>query len=328
MKEKILALLRQTEEYISGQAICEELGVSRTAVWKAVNSLKKEGYTIEAVQNRGYRLVSERDVICDEEILKYMETRWAGRVVEAHERIGYSTNIRAKELGDLGNPHGTLVVADVQENGKGRRGRAWMAPVPGNNIAMSLLLMPKLALNQASMLTLVAAMAVREGIQNVAEVNTQIKWPNDVIINRKKVCGILTEMTMEERDLQYVIIGIGINVHHKSFEGELADKATSLWMETGRRHIRAKLVAEIMKSFEKYYEIFIEKGNLSGLIEEYNACLVAKDQEVWISTPDGRYRGTSRGINEGGALQVEREDGTVESIIGGEVSVRGIYGYV
>lgn len=328
MKERVLSLLRQTEEYISGQSLCEQLGVSRTAVWKAVNALKAEGYQIEAVQNKGYRLIGVPDVLTEEEISSQLETVWAGRRVEAHARISYSTNLRAKQLADSGAPHGTLVVADVQEGGKGRRGRGWLAPLPGTNIAMSLLLRPAFAPAQASMLTLVAAMAVRAGIQQISGLDTQIKWPNDVIINRKKVCGILTEMTLEEEYIQCVVVGIGINVHNESFPEELAEKATSLTLESGRRFSRAALTAAVMKSFENSYERFVEDGDLRSLVAEYNACLAAKDQAVCIMAPDGVWEGISRGINAAGALLVEHADGRTEEIVSGEVSVRGIYGYV
>lgn len=328
MKEKILALLRRTTGYISGQELCRQLGVSRTAVWKAVNGLKSEGYEIEAVQNRGYRLVSVPDVLSEKELLEHMDTKWAGRVVEAHARISYSTNLRAKQLGDEGKPQGTLVVADVQENGKGRRGRAWVAPVEGTNIAMSLLLRPEIKPTQASMLTLVAAMAVRDGIAGVSGLEAEIKWPNDIVIHGKKVCGILTEMTLEEADIQYVIVGIGINVHNESFEEELADKATSLLLETGRRFSRAELAAAVMKAFEGYYESFVRDGDLRSLMDSYNSCLAARNQEVYIVTPTETRAGISRGIDAGGSLLVEHEDGTLESVIGGEVSVRGIYGYI
>ena len=161
MKEKILALLRQSNDYISGQNLCEQLNVSRTAVWKAVNALKAEGYQIEAVQNRGYRLTGVPDVLTKEEIMSHLHTCWAGCQVEAHEKITYSTNQRVKQLADQGALEGTLVVADVQEGGKGRRGRAWVAPVPGTNIAMSFLLRPEIDPSRASMMTLIAAMAVR-----------------------------------------------------------------------------------------------------------------------------------------------------------------------
>lgn len=328
MKEKILKLLRQTDDYISGQDLCEHLGVSRTAVWKAVNALKAEGYQIEAVQNKGYRLTGVPDVLTEEEIGSHLDTSWAGCRVEAYERISYSTNLRAKELAGRGAAHGTLVVADVQEGGKGRRGREWVVPPAGTNIAMSLLLRPSLAPSQASMLTLVAALAVRKGIQEITGLEARIKWPNDVIFGRKKVCGILTEMTLEEGEIQCVIVGIGINVNNESFSGDLEEKATSLAMEGGRNYSRAALVAAVMKAFETYYAELLADGDLRNLTAEYNSCLTARNETVCIMAPDGVWEGTSRGINAGGALLVEHADGQIEEIVSGEVSVRGIYGYV
>ena len=329
MKEKILALLRQSNDDISGQNLCEQLNVSRTAVWKAVNALKAEGYQIEAVQNRGYRLTGVPDVLTKEEIMSHLHTRWAGCQVEAHEKITYSTNQRVKQLADQGAPEGTLVVADVQEGGKGRRGRAWVAPVPGTNIAMSFLLRPEIDPSRASMMTLIAAMAVRAAIADVTGMDTKIKWPNDVIVNKKKVCGILTEMTMEEEYIQSVVVGIGINVHNESFPEELKEKATSLLIETGGGHFsRAEITAKVLEHFEEYYEKFIADGDLRRLQEEYNSCLTAIGGKVSILAPEKTWEGISRGINEEGALLVEKEDGSIEKITSGEVSVRGIYGYV
>jgi len=328
MKTEILTLLRQGEEYVSGQQICDRLGVSRTAIWKAVNGLKEEGYVIEAVQNKGYRLISAPDVLTEGEIRSRRLTEWAGCIVEAHERIGYSTNLRAKQLADQGAVHGTLVTADVQEGGKGRRGRPWAAAAPGENIAMSIILRPELAPVQASMLTLITALAVRDEIRALTGICPKIKWPNDVVVNGRKICGILTEMALEAEYIQYLVVGIGINVNNEGFAPELAEKATSLTAETGRRFSRAELICHVLKHFEQYYEVFMRTGDLSALRENYNGSLAGRNQAVRVLAPGQEWEGISRGINETGALLVEHPDGQLEEISAGEVSVRGIYGYI
>ncbi len=339
MKTEILRLLKQNESYISGQQLCDKFGVSRTAVWKAIDQLKKEGYEIEAVRNKGYRLECSPDIMSEAEIRSLMHTEWAGQKIYYYDEID-STNIKARTLGEEGALHGTLVVSDRQVAGKGRRGRTWESP-KGMSIYMTLLLRPEIAPPKASMLTLVMAQSVAEGIEQVttdtsiAEVNSctantaiGIKWPNDIVMNRKKVCGILTEMSTEIDYINYVVIGVGINVNQKVFEGELADKATSLLIESGDMVKRAALIAAIMERFEENYAIFLKTEDLSGIRDAYNHMLVNRGREVRILEPGNEYNAHSAGINKLGELVVTTEDGEEKHIFAGEVSVRGIYGYV
>lgn len=326
MKAEILSLLRERGNYVSGQELCEHFGVSRTAVWKAINQLKKEGYCIQAVQNRGYLLVSEDEVFGQNELESRMDTKWAGHPVNFYETIN-STNLRAKQDADNGAPEGALVVADMQTAGRGRRGRTWSSPA-GLNVYFTLILKPHYAPDKASMVTLVMALAVAEGIRETCGVEAGIKWPNDIVVNGKKVCGILTEMSVERDFIHHVVIGVGINVGLQEFIPELADTATSLQAECERKVPKAALVANIMKAFEKYYESFREKADLSGLLDSYNEMLVNRGREVRVLDPKGEYSGVSRGINEFGELLVELPDGCVENVYAGEVSVRGVYGYV
>lgn len=330
MKEKILALLRGTDGYLSGQEICSVLGVSRTAVWKGVHALQDEGYEIEAVQNRGYRLVSAPDLLTEAELRSHLHTRWAGQSMEAYDHLSYSTSLRLRQLADEGAPHGAIVIADVQEGGRGRRGRSWMTPPPGAAIALSLLLRPDIPPAKASMMTLIAAMAVRDGVEAVTGIRPQIKWPNDLIVNGRKICGILTEMQMslETESVQYLIVGIGVNVNYESFPEELAEKATSLKLETGSRVPRAPLVTESLAAFEDYYDIFISDQSLVRLKENYNSSLTGLGEEIRILAPEGTWTGISEGIDEDGGLCVRHEDGQIEVIRSGEVSVRGSHGYV
>ena len=326
MKAEILSLLRERGSYVSGQELCEHFNVSRTAVWKAVNQLKKEGYCIQAVQNRGYLLVSEDEVFGQNELESRMYTEWAGHPVSFYETIN-STNLRAKLDADNGAPEGALVVADMQTAGRGRRGRTWSSPA-GLNVYFTLILKPRYVPDKASMVTLVMALAVAEGIRETCGVEAGIKWPNDIVVNGKKVCGILTEMSVEKDFIHHVVIGVGINVGLQEFAPELADTATSLQAECGRKVPKAALVANIMKAFEKYYESFREKTDLSDLVDSYNKMLVNRGKTVRVLDPKGEYSGVAEGINELGELLVELPDGHVENVYAGEVSVRGVYGYI
>lgn len=326
MKAKILSILRETDGYISGQQLCERFRVSRTAVWKVMEQLKAEGYQIEAVRNKGYHLEKTPDVMWPAEIESLLDTEWAGRNVLYFSETD-STNTRAKRLGEEGAVHGTLTVAERQTKGKGRRGRRWESP-PGSSIYMSILLRPDVLPDQASMLTLVMAQSVAEAVRSATGLEAFIKWPNDIVVNGKKVCGILTEMSTEMERINYVVIGVGINVNTENFPEELAETATSLYLENGEKQLRARLAAEVLKKFEGYYKLFVESGNLSGMQERYNRLLVNRGREVRVLEPGHEYDGQAIGINETGELLIRIENGKIRKVYAGEVSVRGVYGYV
>ncbi len=326
MKSEILALLRQRGDFVSGQELCERFQVSRTAVWKAVGQLKKEGYEIQAVQNKGYLLTDGGEFFGQNELESRMATRWAGHPLTYYETIG-STNLQAKMDAENGAPQGALVVADMQTAGRGRRGRSWNSP-PGTNVYFTLLLKPDFSPDQAAMLTPVMALAVAEGIRRTCGLTPGIKWPNDVLIGDKKVCGILAELSVEQDFIHYVVIGVGINVGLQEFPPEVAPKAACLQQECGRRVDRAQLVADVMDAFEAYYQVFLESGDLSGLAGQYNSLLVNVDREVKVLDPKGEWSGISHGITPTGELRVERADGVETLVYAGEVSVRGRNGYV
>ena len=325
MKTEILAALRETEGYVSGQELCEKLGVSRTAVWKGIQKLRAEGYQIEAVSNKGYCLAQAPDILNKEELKSLRKTAWAGTEIVYFD-VTDSTNIQAKRLGEEGWPHGTLVVAGRQEAGRGRRGRAWESP-EHSGIFMTILLRPAFLPAQASMLTIVAAMAVAKAVRETYGLAAEIKWPNDIVINGRKICGILTEMNTEIDAINYVVIGIGINVSNEQFGDEAAAIATSIAMEGGRKIRRAALIWAVWEQFEACYESFCVSGDLSGMKQEYDAYLVNRDRQVRILDPKEPFTGIARGIDRHGELMVETEDG-IRLVSSGEVSVRGIYGYV
>ena len=215
----------------------------------------------------------------------------------------------------------------MQTAGKGRRGRNWSSP-KGSGIWMTFILRPQIGPDRASMLTLVSAMAVQKVIEKETGLKAVIKWPNDIVVNGKKVCGMLTEMSAELEWINYVVVGIGINANTKKFPEEIADVATSLSIELGRDITRSNLVAGFGAAFEGYYDRFIKNGDMSDLMDEYNKNLANLDNKVKILDPKGEYTGISKGINKEGELLVTDEDGNERIVRSGEVSVRGIYGYV
>lgn len=326
MKAKILTCLKEAGNYVSGQALCEQFGVSRTAVWKTIRQLQDEGWEIEAVRNRGYRLLDSQDVYNQAALESALHTRWLGKNLIYLDEID-STNTQVRRLADQGAPEGTVVVAEQQNAGKGRRGRSWVGP-KGSGIWMSFLLRPEFAPEAASMLTLVAAMAVADGIREVCRLDCQIKWPNDIVADGKKLCGILTEMSSEMDSIHYVIVGIGINVGIRQFPEEIRETATSLVLCTGESVERAKLVDAVLRGWEHWYEVFLQTMDLEGLQESYNSQLVNMEREVKVLAPGGSYTGISHGINKTGELIVELPDGELRNVMSGEVSVRGVYGYV
>lgn len=335
-KTDILALLRNSEDYVSGQQLCDRFGVTRTAVWKVVNQLKEEGYQIESVSGRGYRLVEEpEDILSQSEIASRLTTKWAGRKIYYYDVTG-STNNDAKRCGEEGDPHGTVVVADIQNAGKGRRGRGWQT-LSGTALAFTILLRPEFPPDKASMITLVMALSVVEAVEEVLEgaqdAVTTIKWPNDIVLNKKKICGMLTEMTMtpEMDEIQYIVVGAGINVNNASpeeFSEEIRKTATSLRIETGRQVNRAGLLEKVLLRFEDNYAVFLETLDLSRLREAYQNHLQGVGNEVRVLDPMGEYTGVSQGINDKGELIVVKENGEKVLVYAGEVSVRGLYGYV
>ncbi|MBD5631618.1 MAG: biotin--[acetyl-CoA-carboxylase] ligase [Clostridia bacterium] len=335
-KTDILALLRNSKDYVSGQQLCDRFGVTRTAVWKVINQLKGEGYQIESVSGKGYRLLEEpEDILSESEIASRLHTKWAGRKVYYYDVTG-STNNDAKRCGEEGDPHGTVVVADIQNAGKGRRGRGWQT-LSGTALAFTILLRPEFAPDKASMITLVMALSVAEAVEEVLEgaenAVTTIKWPNDIVLNKKKICGMLTEMTMtpEMDEIQYIVVGAGINTNNGSaeeFQEEIRRTATSLKIETGRQVSRAELLEKVLLRFEENYAVFLETLDMSGLREAYQNHLQGVGSEVRVLDPAGEYTGISHGINDQGELIVEKENGERVQVYAGEVSVRGLYGYV
>ena len=333
MKEKILRALREHGDgFVSGAFLCSQFGVSRQAVWKNITALKENGYEIESVTNKGYRLLNSPSRLYAPDILSRLPEGCLCQKVECFDTLD-STNTKAKQIAEFGGPEGTLVIAETQTAGKGRRGRNWNSE-PGVGIWMTLLLRPELPPVKVSGITLLSALALTKAIRELYGVQAEIKWPNDVILAKKKICGILTEMSSEENYVHYVVTGIGINANTASFPKEIEETATSIFLQTGKKIDRSELIADMIHIFCSYYEQFVKEQDLSAFVEEYNAVLANRDQEVCVyygmveqSSPENIDRGIARGIDRDGALLVEI-DGRLKRIVSGEVSVRGVYGYV
>ena len=257
-------------------------------------------------------------------IADQIHTKWAGKTVH-FARETDSTNLWIKRLAKEGAPEGTLALAEFQSAGRGRLGRSWEVP-EGTSVMMSILLRPKFEPQYAPTLTLVMGMAVAKAVKSLG-FDVSIKWPNDVVVSHKKICGILTEMGVRDGKIDYAVIGVGINVNIKEFPEEMADKATSLYLESGKEFDRSQIPGLVMEAFEEYYEKFAATCDLSGLKEEYESILANYNQPVRVLAKEP-YEGVARGITDGGELLVEKTDGTIVAVSAGEVSVRGLYSYV
>ena len=257
-------------------------------------------------------------------ITDQIHTKWAGKTVH-FARETDSTNLWIKRLAKEGVPEGTLALAEFQSAGRGRLGRSWEVP-EGTSVMMSILLRPKFEPQYAPTLTLVMGMAVAKAVKKLG-FDVSIKWPNDVVVSHKKICGILTEMGVRDGKIDYAVIGVGINVNIREFPEEMADKATSLYLESGREFDRSQIPGLVMEAFEEYYEKFAATCDLSGLKAEYESILANYNQPVRVLAKEP-YEGVARGITDGGELLVEKTDGTIVAVSAGEVSVRGLYSYV
>lgn len=237
-----------------------------------------------------------------------------------------STNTEARRLSIEGAGQGLVVTAEKQTAGKGRRGRGWESPAD-ENLYFSILLRPEFLPEKAPMLTLLMAYSVAKVLQRKGQ-PVHIKWPNDLVMSKKKICGILTEMNLKGSQVEDIIIGVGINVNTMTFPEELQDKATSLRIEMGSEVDREELLGQVLGEFREQYICFLKEQDLSFIKNEYNRILINRNREVMVLEPGKEFRAEALGINEIGELLVKKDDGSIENVFAGEVSVRGIYGYV
>ncbi|MGE4213508.1 MAG: biotin--[acetyl-CoA-carboxylase] ligase [Anaerotignaceae bacterium] len=320
MKNKLLELLKTSGGYLSGENIGTQLGVSRTAVWKYIKALRNEGYNIEAVTNKGYRLMPNDDVLSSMEVKMGLKTKIIGTQVLYFDTVD-STNNKLRLLALEGVPEGTVVIADEQVGGKGRRGHVWSSP-KGTGLWMSVLLKPNITPQEASRITLVAGLSVCQGINALLGINSGIKWPNDIMIDGKKVCGILTEMNAQIDNVEFVVVGMGVNVNTETFPDELREVAVSLRQVTGTKVKRSEVAAVIIRCLEENYKKYTHEGFLAVKADYEKSCITLK-REVKVIAKDG-FNGKAIAINNDGELIVEKADGERVTVLSGEVSVRGV----
>ncbi len=315
MKHRLLELFRNAGgAYLSGGDISKALEVSRTAIWKHIQALKEDGYTFEAVPRRGYRLLSQPDTLSPADILPYLRTRVLGKSIHCFDEVDSTQNVAQRLIRD-GAPEGTLVLAERQTAGRGRLGRHWHSP-KGKGIYMSLVVKPEIPLHLTPHLTLLAAVALNRAIRRVVpEVNPGIKWPNDLLINGKKISGILLESSAENEQLQYIVTGVGIscNLEQSDYPEELVPKATSLLIESGKRIDRARLIAEFLGQLEELYALYYAQG-FSPIRTLWEASAATLGQTVRSSDANGDFEGTAVGLNEWGGLILRMADGTERTI--------------
>lgn len=321
----IKILMKSKQNYVSGEEISNLLGVSRTAVWKRIDLLKKEGFDIEASTKLGYRLGSKEAPYGKLAIQSGIKGSVLGQRLIFFEETD-STNTALKKMANNAAPEGTLALADIQTAGRGRRGKEWIS-LPNMGIWMSVLLRPMLHPSQIQTITLAASIAVVRALDQFGVKGLGIKWPNDILINNKKVCGILTELSAEEDRIEWVILGIGLNVNHKEkdFPDDLKSIATSLrlYCENFKGFTRSQIASSIINELEDVYYTFMKKGS-SWVVEEWKKRNITLGNRVNLITSAGTIQADVIDINPQGQLIVKYDDGTTHEVMSGEISLRDV----
>jgi BirA family biotin operon repressor/biotin-[acetyl-CoA-carboxylase] ligase len=301
---------------VSGEELSRGLGVTRSAVWKHVESLRAAGYAIAAAPHRGYRFGAAPDRLLPDEIRARLGTRLLGREILSFETVD-STNRVALELGARGSPEGAVVFAEEQTRGRGRLGRTWSSP-KGKGLTFSVLLRPVLAIQEVPRLTLTAAVSVAEALREEAGVRAEIRWPNDVLVSGRKICGILTEMNAEPDRVLFVVVGIGLNVNARP--EDLPEGAASLLGETGRAWDRCALAAEVLGRLETHYGQLVS-GRFADLAARWESYSGLTGRRVAASTLRGSVEGEALGIDEEGALWIREDTGLRTKVLSGDVLI-------
>ena len=329
MKQTVLTMLEEAgDRYLSGEAMSRQLGITRAAVWKQVKQLRQSGYEIQAVTNLGYRLAGRPDRLNHEAILAALgDHPWSDQI-QVLETVD-STNSLAKRQATEGAAHGSVYLSDEQTGGRGRQGRGFVSP-RGRGVYLSVLLRPACAPQELSHVTAMAAVAACNAVETVCHVRPKIKWTNDLILGEKKLTGILSELGVEWETgtLEYLVIGIGVNCGQtaEEFPEEIREKATSIFLETGTRPDRNLLAAELIRQLERLsQEVFSEKAQW---IQQYARDCLTIGRQVQVIRGNQIRTGYATGLDENGALLVRYDNGETGVVFSGEVSVRGVNGYI
>lgn len=320
LDEKILGVLRNnTDSYISGEELCKISDISRAAIWKHIEKLREEGYEIEASPHLGYRLIGIPDRLIPGEVRWKLKTKILGKAVISYRKVD-STNTVAYKLAEDGIDEGTVILAEEQAKGKGRHGRNWVSPSRGG-VYMSCILRPKIAPVEIPKITLLVAVAAAKALREMCGLDANIKWPNDILINNRKVCGILTEMKAEQDSVDFIVLGIGINVNTEP--GDLPKGATSLKEEMrhgGRAEgvTRVALVKKVLEKLEEYYSI-LKKDGFKPIIEEWRHLTAMLGSRVRVVLPNRTFEGQAHNVDPDGALVVRLDSGILEKVSSGDI---------
>lgn len=321
VRKKLLdAFTNANEDYVSGQYLADIIGCSRTAVWKHIEEMRKQGFQLEAVKRKGYRIINIPDNVSPDEITLGLKTKFLGQVIHYKESVD-STQKIAHRLAYEDVPEGVVIIAEEQVLGRGRMERKWHSP-KHTGIWMSMILRPKIPLAKAPQLTLITAVAVVQAIEENTGLSPHIKWPNDILINGKKVTGILTEMQAEADRIFSIIIGIGMNVNQEKedFPEEIQEIATSLSIEKGEKISRATLIRSVLSNVERLYLLYLEKG-FSPIKLLWESYAISIGKNIVARTITGSIQGLALGITDDGVLMVEDTLGKTHYIYSADIEL-------
>jgi BirA family biotin operon repressor/biotin-[acetyl-CoA-carboxylase] ligase len=321
-KDQLLLYLKENQgNWVSGELISNNLSVSRSAIWKHIHKLKEEGYTIESAPKKGYFLSKASDPITADEIREGLCTKVFGRKNIICLKETDSTNTRAKELAAQGAPEGTLVIAEKQTKGRGRKGRNWFSP-PGGGIYFSLILRPAMPPGETPRITLMTAVVLAETLISLVKLNLRIKWPNDILVNRKKLAGILTEISADMDAVNYIIVGLGLNVNNlfENSPQDIKKKATSILIETGNRVPRIKFIQNYLKLYEQYYDMF-KKNDFEPIMNRWRELADIIGKQIRVDVIGKTHIGEVMDVDNDGVLILKDDQGRLQRIFSGDVTL-------
>jgi len=318
-KEKILNLLRSSRTaFLSGEELARKCGISRTMVWKHIKTLERDGFVIEAVPSQGYRITAVPDLLRQNDISTGLKTKLIGKHLHLFTETE-STNTLAMEMASAGALEGTVVIAELQTQGKGRLGRKWVSPK--GNLYLSVILRPQIPMHRAPLVTLMGAVATASAIRTACELKAGIKWPNDILISGKKVCGLLSEMSAEQDRIRHLVLGIGVDVNMKLGElpADIRSLTTTLAKEAGAAINRTALLQQVLRDLEHWYRKFLE--NDSDILEEWKKLNETVGKRVAVGGAGEAVEGLAQGIDHEGRLLLRLDNGTVRTVAAGDVTI-------
>lgn len=320
LRQEILKVLKERSgEWVSGEVLSKDLNVSRTTIWKHVKALRDDGYQFESSPRKGYRIMAPADILSAEEVQSGLVTKVFGQKNYVYYRQIDSTNKHARTLAEEGYPEGTMVIAEEQTAGKGRRGREWYSPF-NRGIYMSIILRPNLPLRQIPRLSLLTAVALAEVLEETG-LRPGIKWPNDILVNGKKIAGILAEIITDMDGVEFIVLGIGININNSSddFPDDLRTPPTSIMSELGMPGSRVELLQKLLLSLEQHYEL-LQTDHFTFILEKARRLSTVLGKKVQFDDSGVNIAGMALDLDENGFLLVQDEKGKVHTVISGEIN--------